>query len=470
MTRVGADPSAASSRTDDDLALAQRALRHVSGEAQVTVRREASLTSRFARSAATQVTAVQDLEIEFLCVIDGHTAAATTGSRDDEELAATARRARAAAEAVARSEDAPGPYPGLPSPGPPPEPVGFDALTARLDPAAAGTALQATFDEAAASGLEAFGIWTAGASGTAIASTAGVAAGETVTDAHMRVILRDDHGRSGFAAHTAPAFAGIDGRALAARAAAKVDARDPVELAPGEYTVVLESEAVDTLLDFLGHLAFNGLAHAEGRGALAGRLGTSVASSAIDLSDSPRSDATLARSFDSEGVAKAPLALIEKGVARAVVHDTRSAAHAGGDARSTGHALAAGGAPGGPLPTNLVLGGGDCADELDLAAPVERGLYVTRLWYVNTVRDRETLLTGTTRDGTFLIEDGRLAAPVRDVRFTDSALRILSATEALSATTRLCSEADLYGLRFVYGSVCPALRAAGFRITGASVA
>jgi predicted Zn-dependent protease len=114
----------------------------------------------------------------------------------------------------------------------------------------------------------------------------------------------------------------------------------------------------------------------------------------------------------------------------------------------------------------MVLLGGGAADELELAAPIERGLYVTRLWYVNTVRDQDTLLTGTTRDGTFLIEDGRLSRPVRDVRFTDSALRILAATEALSASARLCSEADLYGRRFAYGSVCPALRAHGFRVTG----
>ena len=162
-----------------------------------------------------------------------------------------------------------------------------------------------------------------------------------------------------------------------------------------------------SLLDFLGWLAFNGLAHAEGRGALSGRLGTRVAAPAINLSDSPRFARTLPRAFDAEGVPKAPLPLIQDGVAHAVVHDTRSAARAGGGARSTGHALAPGGASYGPLPTNLVLIGGGAADEHELAAPIERGLYVTRFWYVNPVHERSALLTGTTRDGTFLIEDGR---------------------------------------------------------------
>ena len=238
---------------------------------------------------------------------------------------------------------------------------------------------------------------------------------------------------------------------------------------PGEYPVVLEAEAVGTLLDFLASLAFNGLAHAQGRGALVDRLGTRVAAACINLADSPRYPSTLPRGFDAEGVPKAPIPLIQDGVAHRVVHDTRSAAQAGGAARSTGHALAAGGASDGPAPTNLVLLGGGCADEHELAAPIERGIYVTRLWYVNVVRERETLLTGTTRDGTFLIEDGRISAPLLDLRFTDSALRLLATTEALSATPRLVSEADLYNRRFAYGSVCPALRAQGFRVTGSTV-
>ena len=166
---------------------------------------------------------------------------------------------------------------------------------------------------------------------------------------------------------------------------------------------------------------------------------------------------------------KRPLPLIEDGVARNVVHDRRSAALAGaGPDRSTGHALAPGGAPGGPAPTNLVLAGGGCRDEDELMRGIDRGLYVTRLWYVNTVQDKQTLLTGVTRDGTFLIEDGELTRPVGDLRFTDSALDLLARTEALTATPRLVSEGEFYGRRMATGVVCPALRAHGFRITGAA--
>src|SRR5204863_6735486 len=178
---------------------------------------------------------------------------------------------------------------------------------------------------------------------------------------------------------------------------------------------------VAALLGMLAYTAFNGLAHAEDRGALAGRLGSMVASPGINLADSPRLAATLPRSFDAEGVPKTPLPLIQDGVAHRVVHDTRSAAMCGEP--STGHALTPGGDAFGPVPANLVLIGGGARDEAELARPIERGVYVTRLWYTNPVREKETLVTGVTRDGTFLIEDGRVTRPIEDMRMTDSILR-----------------------------------------------
>jgi predicted Zn-dependent protease len=284
----------------------------------------------------------------------------------------------------------------------------------------------------------------------------------------MKVIARDSRARSGYAAATAISSAALDGGALAQQAAAKLGGDEPLELPAGEYTVVLDDDAVGALLEFLGFLAFNGLAHAEGRGALCGRLGQAVAAPAINLTDAPWLKATLPRAFDAEAVPKDPLPLIQDGVAHSVVHDTRSAARAGEGARSTGHALAAGGSPDGPAPTNLVLAGGGAGSLEELIAPVQRGIYVTRFWYVNTIDPRHALLTGMTRDGTFLIEDGRITRPLRDVRFTDSALRVLAATEELTARQRLVSEAEMYGRRFASGVVCPALRARDFRVTGST--
>jgi PmbA protein len=456
VTRAVASPTA--------LELADRALGLATGEAQATVIHERSLLSRFAVSRPTQATEVDDVTVSVLRVHDGHTGSADTNDVSDEALRDVAARADAAARAAAEATDGPGDYPGLPAPVPIRPHDGFDARTAELDPLEAGSALRAAFDGCARNDLHAFGIWTAGVVDTAIASSAGIRAQDNVTDAYMKVIARDRDGRTGWAAGAGTATAALHPLALAERAAAKVTREEPCELAPGEYTVVLEPDAIGTLLEFLGMLGFNGLAHADGRGALTGRLGQRIAAPAVNLSDSPRFARTLPRAFDAEGVPKRPLPLIQDGVAHAVVHDTRSAARAGTE--STGHALEPGGSPWGPAPTNLVLTGGGATDETELMAPIERGLYVTRLWYVNAVHEKSALLTGTTRDGTFLIEDGRLGRPVKDVRFTDSILRLLEATEALTAEQRLVSDAEFYGRRFATGVVAPALRARGFRITG----
>jgi predicted Zn-dependent protease len=153
-------------------------------------------------------------------------------------------------------------------------------------------------------------------------------------------------------------------------------------------------------------------------------------------------------------------------VAVSLVHDVLSASMAG--ERSTGHALAPGGSAGGPLPTNLVLAGGGAADEAELCAPIERGVYVTRLWYANVVRPSETLVTAVSRDGTFLIEDGRLSRPLADMRLTDSVLGILGRVQALAATPALVTDGEFYGRRFAYGVSCPAVRVGSVRFTGSA--
>jgi predicted Zn-dependent protease len=448
--------------------LARRAL-EAAGESDcafATATRERSLMLRFAASRPTQATAVNDCEVELAVLRDGHVGRAATNDLSDSGLAACGRRAAAGAEAAARSIG-PGSYPGFPAAAPARANSGHDPATAGIEAPAGGAQLEAAFEVARRAGVEAHGVWTAAELERAVASSEGAASSERVTDAFMKVICIAPSGRSGYAARASVEASALDGSALAERAAGKaITEGEPARLGPGDYQVVMEPQAVGSLLDMLGSMAFDGLAHEEGRGALAGRLGTTVASPAINLSDSPRFPRTLPRAFDAEGVPKAPLPLIQDGVAMGVVHDVRSAALAGG--ASTGHALAVGGSPGGPLPTNLVLAGGGAADEAELCAPVERGIYVTRLWYANIARPSESLVTAVTRDGTFLIEDGKLTRPLADMRLTDSVLGILGRAQALGAAPVLTSEGEFYGRRFAYGVTCPPLRASSVHFTGAA--
>jgi predicted Zn-dependent protease len=443
------------------LDIAERALGLVDGEALVRVVRERSLMLRFAASRPTQATAIDDLTVELAVRHGGQVVCARTNRTDHDGLRACARRATDAAQAAAAAGPGTQPELALPATAPKLLTGAFDPQTAALDPEAGGHALAAAF----AADAPAHGVWTAGSQEHAVADRSRGFA-EATTDAYMKVICIDrPGGRSGFAAATARRAGDLDAPALAERAAAKLRVGgEQAELTPGRYPVVLEPHAVGELLELLGSSALNGLAHVEGRGALDGRLGRQVAASAVNLADSPRNPHTLPRGFDAEGTAKGPVPLIQDGVALRVVHDRRSAALAGTE--STGHALAPGGDPHGPAPTNLVLAGGGAADVAELCEPIERGIYVTRLWYTNVVRPKETLVTGVTRDGTFLIEDGVVARPLRELRLSDSILGMLARVQALTAEQKLTSAGEFYGRRSASGVVCPALRVDAVRFTG----
>ena len=446
------------------LELAHRALAAAGGDALAAVTHERSLMLRFARSRPTQATSIDDVTVEVAAVRDGHVGRAAGNDTSADGLASIGQAAAGAAEAAARAAPAPGSFPGFPPVAPSRPHEGHDPATAALDPEAGGRALGAAIATAERVGAEAGGIWTAAEVERAVVSTAGAEASERVTDAFMKVLATAPSGRSGYAAQTAVASGALDPESLARRAAAKAVAQGaPMTLEPGEYPVVLEPHAVAELLWVLARAAFDGMAHAEGRGALEGRLATRVASPAVNLSDSPQYGSTLPRAFDAEGVPKAPLPLIEDGVAHRVVHHTRSAALVG--AESTGHARVAADS-GRALATNLVMAGGGAADEDELCAGVERGIYVTRLWYTNILRPADSLFTAVTRDGTFLIEDGKITNPVSDMRVTDSALEIFGRITALGARSTLTSDGELYGRRFAYGTVCPPLSAAAIRFSG----
>ncbi len=434
----------------DTLESARRALSVAGGETLVTVTRERSLLLRFARSSPTQATAVEDLTLEVATLVDGHLGRAQTNSATDESLRACAAAAAEAAHA-GRAGGGGGtvltawPEPASPRSGG----AGWDPETAALDPRRGGEQLAAAFERCARAGAEAHGVWTAGEVETAIASSHGSEMLERVTDAFMKVTAIAPAGRSGYAASTSVSSSDLDGAALADRAAAKATLRGeaaalPAGRVPGRARGRPPSASCSS-----GSATPRSTASLTSRGAARSATASGRASP-LRRSTSPIRHAIRARSraaFDAEGVPKSPLPLIQDGVAHAVVHDTRSAALAG--TRSTGHALAAGGAPEGPLPTNLVLAGGAAADEAELCEPIERGIYVTRLWYTNPVRPREALITGVTRDGTFLIEDGAITRPLADMRMTDSVLSILDRCQELARVPALTSAGEFYGRRNV---------------------
>jgi predicted Zn-dependent protease len=177
----------------------------------------------------------------------------------------------------------------------------------------------------------------------------------------------------------------------------------------------------------------------------------------VTIVDDGMDPETMPMAFDYEGVAKQTVSLIERGTCRDVVYDAQTAARAGRD--STGHGLPAPN-PYGPFPLNMsMVAGGTPRDEL--ISSLERGLLVTRFHYTNPVHPKLAIVTGMTRDGTFLVEDGKIVGPVRNLRFTQSYLDALARTSAVSRERRTL-RGDLGGV------VVPAIRVDSWTFTGAT--
>jgi len=447
------------STTRDELSrAAEAALEHAGAQALATAWTERTLRAGVEDSRVAAVRAIERHGVDVLAVADGHTARASAPSLDPDAVAEAARRARASAEALAGAAGAPGDHPGPPEPSTPRGHDGFDVATARLDDALWQAPLTTALAAAAEAGATLDGHWSASAVTSAVAATSGLRGIDAVTDASLRLAVR----AGGSAERTAVAAGRLDAAALVAEALAGTPNGTPLTtLPPGDYDVVLGPDAVAQVLWILARTAFNGLLFAEGRGPLAGMLGTRVAAPPINLSDTPRFPATLPRAFDAEGVPKAPIPLIQDGVAHRVVHDVRSAARTGNGAASTGHALAPGGAPTGPEPRNFVLVGGGAEDERELARPIERGAYLPHLSGVELLDLATATFTAVANGGARLIENGEISGPLAPIRLTVPALDVLARTQALGRRNRLVGRVETFDAtpRFASGAVVPPLRA-----------
>jgi predicted Zn-dependent protease len=261
-------------------------------------------------------------------------------------------------------------------------------------------------------------------------------------------------GGTGYAEDAAVDATSIDATAIGRQASQTARASaDAVALEAGDYPVVLEEYAVVDLLDMLGYLGFSAQAVQEDRSFA--EPGKRIGSDIVTITDDGFDPAGLPMSFDYEGVAKQRVPLVEAGICRQVVYDAQTAARDG--VRSTGHGLPA---PNtwGPFPLNMVMTAGTAARD-ELIAGLDRGLLVTRFHYTNPVHPKLAIVTGMTRDGTFLVEDGKIVAPVRNLRYTQSYLDALAGITAVAAERR-----TLKG--FLGGVVVPAVRIDGWTFTG----
>ena len=407
--------------------------------------------TRFANSGIHQNVYESNAEVRVGAVVGQRSGAAVSNRLEPEALA----RAAETATAIARLQPENPAFPGLPGPQPVEPLHPYSEATASYSPEQRARAVKVVCDLAVEAGLVASGAFSTSPSELAVANSLGLFAYDASTRAHLTTVVMSDDS-SGYAERTAVDVTAIDVEALAREAVQKaIRSRNPVAVEPGEYRVVLQPYAVEEMLSYLAYMGLGALAVQEGRSFLNGRFGEQLAAPSVDLWDDGRDPRGLPVAFDFEGVPKRRVALFERGVAREVVYDRQTAAREGRE--STGHALPA---PNtfGPLPTNMFLDAGDAADA-DLLAGVDRGIWVTRFWYVNVVHPTQTILTGMTRDGTFLIERGELARPIRNLRFTTSVLDALASVERIGREPLL-----LPG--WGGGNLVPALRVGRFTFSG----
>lgn len=315
-----------------------------------------------------------------------------------------------------------------------PATAGFFQSTAEYSPLDRAEAVKTIVDIASQAKLATSGMFQTSKTELVVANSLGTRQQGKVTEARISVTVSDNAGRSGFAQAYSRDVKEIDFEDIANRGVQKASQlSEPIKLQPGNYTVILEPEAVADFLLFLGFLGFGGKGMVTRRSFMVEKIDTRIMGENVTITEDPLNPVMEYMSFDFEGVPRKKTAIVEKGIARGVVYNSYYA-HLS-NVQSTGNALQPDNSFG-PYPKAMVMEPGDKSLN-EMIASTERGVFVTHFWYLNFINPMLTTVTGTTRDGTFLIKNGKVSAPVTDMRISQSMLEAFNNVEALSKQRRL---------------------------------
>ncbi len=426
-------------------------------QTEVEVFANDSALTRFANNYIHQNVEQSDVDVRVRAVIGQKIGVASTNEISGDALSRVAARALELAEHQRENED----FRSLPRPAPITPVSSYAESTARCGPEERAGVVGQICDASSRAGLIAAGAFHTTAQELAIANSFGVFAYNRETQADINTVVMSETS-SGYAARVSKDVGDIDGEAVAREAVdSALRGVSPATVEPGDYEVILEPYAVVDLLDFFSYLSFGALPYTEKRSFMAGRLGEKVMGENISIWDDGLSPDGIPSPFDYEGVPRERVSFIENGVAKGVVWDSYLAGKIGGDARSTGHALPAG-VTFGPIPLNMFMAPGNATRD-EMIGSVKRGLYVRRFWYTRSVHPLNVIITGMTRDGTFLIEDGKIVGPVRSMRFTQGYVDALNCVDLVGKDPMLVLGDLGGGVRSV-----PALKIAKWSFTGVS--
>ena len=413
--------------------------------------------SRFAYEAIHQDLAQESISVYIKVIVGKRVGVAVTDTLERDALARCLKAAMEIAKHAPPLKD----LPPLPQPYRQIVIHGDGPDAARVSSQQFLTALKRVFHLCQGAGAQLAGSCMTGEDEQAVVNSAGVAcyACSAVSGAKLVTMYRK---LSGFASEVRRRADQLNLEDLLERALKQcLHRHDPVTLPTGTYEVILEPEAVAELITWLGYIAFGAKSVQERTSFLSGRMGERVMGRHITIYDDGRDPEGLPIPFDAEGVPKRKVVLVDRGKAAGFVSDTTYGRLYGHP--STGHALPPDEAEG-PLPLNLFMEPGP-ARRADLIRSCPRGLLIPRFHYVNgLLNPREALMTGLTREGAFLIEDGKLKAPITTMRFTQGLLEAFSHVAGVSKERRLIADpAQESGC-----AVMPTVRLAKFRFTGRS--
>ncbi len=429
--------------------------RSTADQTEVVVMAGDEYLTRFANSTIHQNVAETDTAVRIRVVLGSRVGVASTNNLDDEALARTLEGALAIARLQPENPD----FKSLPGPQPLPKVVAFSQATADCTPEQRARGVGTICMMAREAGVVASGALTTAVLEFGVANSLGVFGHFSTTRADINTVIMSETSAS-YAADMALDVNDMDFEAIGREAVEKcLRSQNPRALEPGEYTVILEPYAVQDFIQMMCYTGFSAVAMQEGRSFMAGKIGQQIVDPRVSIWDDGLDPQGLPVPFDFEGVPKQRVDLIENGVARGVVYDSYRAGKE--DRASTGHALPAPNSFG-PFPLNVFFGAGEASLE-EMIASTDKGLYVTRLHYTRPVEPTRVVITGMTRDGTFLIENGEITYPVKNLRFTQSYLEALNRVDMIGKDPRL-----LPGMGGLGGTLQPALKLDGFTFTGAT--
>lgn len=427
-----------------------------------------SALTRFANNVIHQNVEEVNHVVSVRTVFGGRTARAFTNKFDDESLRRIVESSQALAEVQHPDPDL------LPMPdaleadgsaADPPAPHRHFERTAAITPQLRAEGVRKIVDVAKKNKLTTAGIFSGAESVEGVFNSRGLNKWHSQTLAEVSITMLGADS-SGWQKSNSPDISNLDPLGMAERAAEKaLSSAHPMEIPAGKYTVIIEPSAT---LDIVGFMFwdYSGMSILDQRSFLSGRIGDQLFGENITIWDDVRHPLQTGSPFDGEGMCRKRVPLVESGIVKRVVYARSTAVRMKrseykdkvGVIEATGHGFSLPNEMG-EMPLNIVFSAPANPQTLEqMIASTERGVLVTRLWYIREVDPYEKIVTGMTRDGTFLIEHGKVRSGIRNFRFNQSLIHMLSNVESMSEPVRAVGEES-------FDMVVPAMKIHDFNFT-----